>query len=57
MAMVDHGQYFKILSILVNFIWKVKHNAFLMILMAPGGRFFKVNHRNCQFQLGFCMFF
>ena len=30
MAMVDHSQYFKILQILVNFIWKVKHNAFLM---------------------------
>ena len=50
MAMVDHGQYFMILLILVKFIWKVKHNGFLMILIAPGGRLAKFNYRNCQFQ-------
>ena len=38
-------------------IWNVKHKAFLMILMAPGGRLAKVDHRNCQFQQGFvCVF-
>ena len=50
MAMVDHGQLFKILYILMKFIWKVNHYAFLMILIAPGGRLAKVRNRNCQFQ-------
>ena len=56
-AMFDHSNYFKFLVILVNFIWKRKHCAFLMILIAPGGRWFKLWTRNCQFQLGFYMFF
>ena len=56
-AMFDHSNYFKFLVILVNFIWSMNYTAFLMILIVPGGRFFKVGHRNCQFQSGFYMIF
>ena len=49
-AMFDHSNNFKFFVILVKFIWKVNYCAFLMILIAPGGRFFKRWNRNCQFQ-------
>ena len=49
-AMFDHSNYFKFLVILVKFTWSMNYHAFLMILMASGGRLAKVNHRNCQFQ-------
>lgn len=47
MAMVDYSQYLKILWILVKFIWKGNHYAFLMILIAPGGRIAKLRNQNC----------
>ena len=49
-AMFDHSNYFKILVILVKSTWNMNYNAFLMILIAPGGPLAKVDHRNCQFQ-------
>ncbi len=56
-AMFDHSNYFKFLVILVKFIWSMNYNAFLMILIAPGGRLTKLGNRNCQFQQGFLCFF
>ena len=49
-AMFDHSNYFMFFVILVKFIWSMNYCAFLMILIAPGGRLAKVNHRNLQFQ-------
>ena len=46
-AMVDHSHYLKLFMKFVKFIWSVNYCAFLMILIVPGGRWFKVNHRNC----------
>ena len=56
-AMFDHSNYFKFFVILVKFIWSMNYCAFLMILIAPGGRLAKLCTRNCKFQYGFCMFF
>ena len=56
-AMFDHSNYFKFLVILVKFIWSMNYGAFLMILIAPGGRLAKLCTRNCQFQPGVYMFF
>ena len=56
-AMIDHSHHLRFFMNLAKFIWKVKHNAFFMILIVPGGRLTKRCNRNCQFQQGFCMIF